>query len=131
MSEDQEQPVEPEADEEISEEKPEPPPHGQVPPEAPPDGAGEPRTMTMADLTVEDTLRFIVGLLAQQAWIRLGLQVAPGMTEPATDLAQARTAIDTLEFVVEKLSPSSEESERRELSTLLADLRVNYVKKAG
>ena len=136
MSEDQEHPEEPEAEPEIEEEKPEPPPHGQIPPEeipveeTPAEDEGQ-RPVTMADLTVQDTLRFIVGLLAQQAWIRLGLQVAPGMTEPATDLAQARVAIDTLELVAQKLSPSSDEGERRELSTLLADLRVNYVKKAG
>jgi hypothetical protein len=133
MAEDQEPqaPAEPEPEsvEDLPEEVPEPPPHGRIPPEEPP--AEGQRPVTMADLTIYDTLRFMVGLLAQQAWLRLGLQVAPGMAEPAVDLAQARVAIDTLEAIVAKLESNSDEGEQRELHTLLADLRVNYIKKAG
>jgi hypothetical protein len=87
--------------------------------------------VTLADLTVYDTLRFMVGLLAQQAWLRLGLQVAPGRTEPALDLVQARVAIDTLESVIRQLAADGDEGEKREFNILLADLRVNYLKKAG
>ena len=121
--------------EEIEEEVPEPPPQGRIPPEEPPAEAPaaespEPPPMTLADLSVYDTLRFSVSLLSQQAWMRLGLQVIPGMAEPVTVLAQARVAIDALEAVVRLLEPDTDDGEKRELHTLLDNLRVNYVRKA-
>ncbi len=119
---------------EIEEEVPEPPPHGRIPPEEeepPATGTEQPATMTLADLSVYDTLRFMVSLLSQQAWLRLGLQVVPGKAEPEPDLPQARVAIDSLEAVIRQLEPHCETSEKQELETLLGNLRINYVKKAG
>ena len=86
--------------------------------------------MTLADLSVYDTLRFAISLLGQQAWMRLGLTVLPGQTEPVADLPQARVAIDALEALARLLEPGSDEAEKRELHTLLDNLRVNYVRKA-
>ena len=122
--------------EEDEEERPEPPPHGQVPPEEPaPEAAAAEapprREMSLADLTIWDTLRFVIGLFGQHAWIDLGLVVAPGDTETRLDLAQARVAIDTLDFVVRQLEPQSTEEEKREMEHLLANLRINYVQKSG
>jgi len=137
MADDEETPTPPEPEtEEIEEEVPEPPPHGRVPPESPPEGPpseepAEPGSgLTLADLSVYDTLRFIVGLLAQQTWMRLGLQVAPGRAEPQVELPQARVAIDALEAMVSQLEADSDAAEKRELETLLDNLRINYVKKA-
>jgi hypothetical protein len=126
---DLETPSEPELPaDETEEEVPEPPPHGRIPPEEPP--ADEAPPMTLGDLSVYDTLRFAISLLGQQAWMRLGLTVLPGQTEPVADLPQARVAIDALEALVRLLEPSSDEAEKRELHTLLDNLRVNYVRKA-
>ena len=92
--------------------------------------AGPPEGTSLAELSVYDTLRFMGNLLMEQAWINLGIHVAPGTGDLKEDLVQARVAIDTLEVVVEKLQPELSESERSELSTVLANLRLNYVKKA-
>ncbi len=94
-----------------------------------PDRESAPETVSLAELSIYDTLRFMTGLLIQQAWIHLGIQVAPGAEELTEDFPQARLAIDTLEFIVEKLDDHLEESERAELSTVLTNLRLNYVKK--
>lgn len=110
------------------EEEPAPPPHGRVPPEQ---KAEEQRAPTLADLDIYDTLRFMIGLLNQAAWIHLGLVVPPGASEARTDLVQARVAIDSLEALVEKLMPKAKDDEKRELTTMLANLRINYVRKAG
>jgi hypothetical protein len=105
------------------EEIPSPPPHGRVPEE-------EPEPHTLADLDIYDTLRFMVGILNQAAWMHLGLVVPPGATAPQTDLAQARVAIDSLEALAGQLRPDSDPEERRELESMLANLHINYVKRA-
>ncbi len=114
--------AEAEATEAEPEEEPVPPPHGRVSPEQ---KAEEQRAPTLADLDIYDTLRFMIGLLNQAAWIHLGLVAPPGASETRTDLAQARVAIDSLEALVDKLTPKANDEEKRELSTMLANLRVN------
>ena len=109
------------------EEEPSPPPHGRVPEE---EAARDEHPTTLADLSIYDTLRFMIGVLNQAAWIHLGLVVAPGSTEAKTDLAQARVAIDSLESLVKHLRPNSEVAEQHELDNVLANLRINYIKKA-
>lgn len=113
----------PEAEAESVEEEAPGPPEEEAPPE-------QPESVTFADLTIYETLRFMVGMLSQQGWVHLGLQVAPSSQDPQMDLAQARVAIDTLEVVVDKLEPDTNEEEKRELITLLSNLRINYLKKA-
>jgi len=81
-------------------------------------------------LDVYDTLRFMVSLLIQQAWVSLGIQKAPGAEEVKQDLPQAKVAIDTLEFVIAKLEPDLEPQEKAELHSVLSNLQINYVKRA-
>ena len=115
--------ISPEGEDVLEEEVPSPPPHGRVPVE-------EPHPPSLADLDIYDTLRFMIDLLNQAAWMHLGLVVAPGRSEPRTDLAQARVAIDSLEALAAQLRPRSDPDEQRELESVLANLRINYVKKA-
>jgi len=81
-------------------------------------------------LDVYDILRFVVSLLTQQAWVSLGIQKAPGAEEVQQDLPQAKVAIDTLEFVIDKLAPDLESQEKAELDSVLSNLRINYVQRA-
>ena len=81
-------------------------------------------------LDVYDMLRFVVSLLTQQAWVSLGIQKAPGAEEVEQDLPQAKVAIDTLEFVIDKLAPALEPQEEAELNSALSNLQINYVKRA-
>lgn len=113
----------PEAEAESAEEEAPGPPEEEAPPE-------QPENVTFADLSIYETLRFMVGMLSQQSWVHLGLQIAPGSQEAKLDLAQARVSIDTLEVVAEKLEPDTTDEEKRELTTLLSNLRINYLKKA-
>ena len=86
--------------------------------------------IALGDLDVYDTLRFTIGLLAQQAWITMGVQLAPGASELKRDLVQAKVAIDSLEFIIAELAPQFDEREQVELNALLNNLRINYVKRA-
>ncbi len=74
------------------------------------------------------TMEFIVGLLAEQAWMMMGLRLAPGQKELVKDLAQAKAAIDTVVFMVEKLDPHIEEQDRIALRSMISDLQLNFVR---
>jgi len=93
--------------------------------------AEEPAEAPPVEMDVFDLLRMSVGLFAQEAWIGLGIQARPGSSEVKPDLRLARTAIDTLEFLVGQLGDELEAAEKREMDALLANLRINYVQRSG
>jgi hypothetical protein len=76
-------------------------------------------------------LGYFTSLLATEAWQKLGLIANPQTGEAKADLAQARVAIDTVGDLVARLEGAPDSSvpqqARRELRTLLNDLRLNYV----
>jgi len=76
-------------------------------------------------------LRFCLGLVIEQAWVHLGLHLAPGMTETQMDLPRARVAIDCAASIYEYLKPDADEQKQRATELALANLRVNFAKKAG
>ena len=76
--------------------------------------------------TVE-LLRWIIGVLGGSAWQNLGLIPNPATKKVARNLDDARLAIDAAASLIEHLKPRVDETERRELDTLLANLRLNFV----
>jgi hypothetical protein len=82
------------------------------------------------ELNVYSLLRMSVGMYVEQAWIHLGLRADPTTNKTETNLPLAKVAIDTVTFIVEELQPDLDASEKRELETLLANLRINYVRRA-
>jgi hypothetical protein len=74
------------------------------------------------------TMEFVVSMLAEQAWMMMGLRLAPGQKEIVKDLAQAKVAIDTVVFMVDKLQPHIEEQDRIALRSLISDLQLNFVR---
>lgn len=80
---------------------------------------------------VYSVLRFCLGLLIEQAWVHLGLHLAPGMTETQMDLPRARVAIDAAASIYEHLRPNADDEERRATELALTNLRVNFARKAS
>lgn len=78
---------------------------------------------------VFQTLQFVTGLLAEQAWQFMGLHLPPGRKEPVTDLVQAKIAIDTIIFVADKLHPHLSEDERKAIRGIVSDLQLNFVQR--
>ncbi|TMI71527.1 MAG: DUF1844 domain-containing protein [Bacillati bacterium ANGP1] len=76
--------------------------------------------------TVE-LLRWIIGVLGGSAWQNLGLVPNPATKKVTRNLDDARLAIDAAASLIEHLKPRVDETERRELDTLLANLRLNFV----
>jgi len=100
------------------------------------DGGPEPSADVEAEplepgaLTVYQVLRIFVGMLSEQAWISLGLHMAPGATETEVKLTEARIAIDTLRFVRGQLDADLQDAEKRELDNLISSLQLNFVQKS-
>jgi hypothetical protein len=86
--------------------------------------------MGMPELDVPGALRFCVQMLQEIAWIKLGLVANPGSGKIDQDLEQAKVAIDAVGDLVPRLNPFAGESERREMQTLLSNLRINFVQKS-
>jgi hypothetical protein len=93
--------------------------------EAPPTEEGE-----RPDINVHSLLRMTVGMFVEQAWIHLGLRMDPNKNKVEQNLPYAKTAIDIVEFMIQKLEPDLDEGEKRELNLMLANLRMNYVQRA-
>jgi hypothetical protein len=105
-----------------------PPADSQEQPPAAEPAAEQPQTL--ADIGVNGILRFSTTLLVEQAWIALGIHAAPGK-ETAVNLPEARLAIDVLGYLIDKLGPDLDASEKREMEAVLTNLRMNFVRVAG
>jgi len=78
-----------------------------------------------------ELLRWIIGVLAGSAWQNLGLVPNPASKKVVRNLEDARLAIDAVASLIEHLKPRVDEKERRDLDTLLANLRLNFVEQSG
>lgn len=81
--------------------------------------------------TVFDHIAVLLDQMAGVAWQKLGLQpdMVTGKIEP--DLDQARVAIDVVSFLAHKLEPQLDEDDRRQIQSLVRDLKINFVQKGG
>ena len=85
--------------------------------------------------TTYDLIGYCINLLASQAWQKLGLLADPQTGEAQPDLAEAKVAIDTVGDLAARLDNAPETAVpadlRRDLRTLVNDLRLNYVSQRG
>ena len=82
-----------------------------------------------------DLIGYCINLLSSQAWQKLGLLADPQTGEAKPDLVEAKVAIDTVGDLAARLDTAPETiisaDMRRDLRTLLNDLRLNYVSQRG
>lgn len=80
---------------------------------------------------VYSLLGYCISLLSTEAWRALGLIANPQTGEAKADLVQAKVAIDAVGDLAARLETAPAEvlppNFRREMLTLLNDLRLNYV----
>ena len=78
---------------------------------------------------------YCLSLLATEAWHNLGLLADPQTGEAVMDLVQAKVAIDAVGDLAARLDAAPADAVpptlRRDLKTLLNDLRLNYVSRQG
>ena len=83
------------------------------------------------DITSHDTyvlLSLFINILSSQAWQHMGLRVKLGTEKVEKDLERAKTAIDCIVFLIDKLETHIQESEHKRLKNILADLQINFVR---
>ena len=99
------------------------------------DAAFEEDQMAQAVPTTYDMIGYCINLLASQAWQKLGLLADPQTGEAQPDLAEAKVAIDAVGDLAGRLDSAPEAvvpaDLRRDLRTLVNDLRLNYVSQRG
>lgn len=82
-----------------------------------------------------ELIGYCINLLAQQAWLKLGLLADPETGVAAPDLDEAKVAVDTVGDLAARLEAAPEgivpADLRRDLKTLLNDLRLNYISQRG
>ena len=88
----------------------------------------KPQAMDITSLDTYVLLTLFVNILTTQAWQHMGLRVKPGEDNTKPDLELARTVIDCIAFLVDKLTAHVQESEVKRLKNLLADLQINFVR---
>ena len=112
----------------------EPPMEAEAPP-APPDPAEDDTGLDGPAPDVYGVIGYCISLLATEAWHKLGLLADPKTGEAVADLAQAKAAVDAAGDLAARLEAAPLESVpeplRRDLRTLINDLRLNYVSQRG
>jgi hypothetical protein len=79
---------------------------------------------------VYSLLQWIIMMLSQSAWQWMGLQMNPFTKKVDRDLAQAKTAVDSVAFLVDQVTAHVSEEQMREYRALVNDLRVNFVQQS-
>ncbi len=82
-------------------------------------------------LQAVDLLRWCVSLLASSAWQAMGLLPDQATKKTERKLDDARLVINATGSLIEHLRPRVDAAERRELETLLANLRLNFVEQTN
>jgi uncharacterized protein DUF1844 len=82
-------------------------------------------------LQAVDLLRWCVSLLASSAWQAMGLLPDQATKKTERKLDDARLVIDATGSLIDHLRPRVDVAERRELDTLLATLRLNFVEQTN
>ncbi len=102
-----------------------------IPPKQPevPEGASE--DVDRVPLQAVDLLRWCVSLLATSAWQAMGLIPDQATHKTERKLDDARLAIDATGALIDHLRPRVDAAERRELETLLSNLRLNFVEQTN
>ena len=99
------------------EEKPEPP-------KAPPAAAG---TKNPADDRIDESFAMLVELIANSAFLHLGLVGEPGGESMPPDLPSARRMIDSLSILKEKTQGNLSPAEEKFLRDILFELHAGFV----
>jgi hypothetical protein len=81
----------------------------------------------LAAMDVYALLTTTISLLSSGAWAWMGLTASPFTGKMEKDMPQAKTAIDTVAFLVDQVEPRLSETDRRDLRNMLSNLRLNYV----
>lgn len=87
--------------------------------------------LPLRDLNVVRMVNFVIGLLIEHAWQKMGLLANPITGRVEQDIEEARLAIDTLAILIEHIKPKLREKEYDQLRQTLTTLRINFVEQTS
>ena len=90
----------------------------------------EPQAVDLTALELDQLLGLFLGILSAKAWQYMGVRIAPGKGDAEKDMVKAAAAIDCVAFLAEKIAPGLPAEEAGRLRAMVADLQINYAKKA-
>ena len=96
-----------------------------------PEIAEEGQTQTTRQQIPEASFRLFISSLATQTLINLGEIENPINKKKGLALDQAKFTIDTLQILKDKTEGHLTDEESKYLDTIIYDLRMRYVEKAG
>lgn len=82
------------------------------------------------NVDVYGLLASFFGMLSGLAWQKMGVVANPATGQIETDLPQAKIAIDTMQFMLERIEPKVPPAEMRELRRVMMDLQMNFVRRS-
>jgi hypothetical protein len=81
-------------------------------------------------ITVTGVLQWTFGILAERAWVCLGLVPDPMTGQMHRDMSEAKRAIDVVADLGKHLSSVANSDQQREIQSMISDLRINYVRQS-
>lgn len=87
--------------------------------------------LPLRNLTVLNVINFVLSLLIEYAWQKMGLLANPVTGKIERNIEEARFAIDTIAILLEHVKPRLDGREYDQLRQTLTTLRINYVEQAG
>ena len=81
-------------------------------------------------ISVYDILTILIEQMSSVAWQKLGLQPDPVTGRIGVGLAEAKVAIDVVANMVHQLESQLDDEDRRQVNSLVRDLRINYLNKS-
>ena len=82
-------------------------------------------------ISVYDLMGVSLDQFIEVAWVKMGWRPDPITGGEATDMEEAKVAIDMANRLAEWLDPHLEGEDKRRVQQLLTDLRMNYIRKSG
>lgn len=90
----------------------------------------KPISLDLTAVGLDDLLGLFIGIMSEKAWQYMGLRLTPGKSEAEKDMAKARSAIDCVAFLTEKVALSLSPDDAKKLRSMVTDLQLNYVKQS-
>ena len=87
----------------------------------------EQEQVALMDFEIDQLIGFFISICSTKAMQYMGVKIKPD-EEPTKDLTKASLAIDCTGFMVEKIEPFVSEEEIKALQSMIANLKLNFVK---
>jgi hypothetical protein len=86
---------------------------------------------SLPPITAQELVGLYINQLQEIAWSRMGLTPNPTSGTIERDLTDARLAIDCAADLIGRIEPLLDAGAQRDLRTMLANLRLNFVQQSG